>query len=180
MPTLDVARGDTHSRAGMTENEKARADARMDAALSQSGFEDPRPLLRDRLRLFREEQPNTFRTALEYYEQTLLPSLATQPSAPLTEWIEYGRRLGELAGHGKVVSIDQTGRTRPYSGEPLPDHLILHVPNDTVVEVLPLAVPRALSAPQRATLDLLLHRARGRREEREGETETGTGTGRVP
>ena len=133
----------------------------MDQALAESGFQDPRPVFRDRLRRFREDQPAAYSAGVEYYEKTLVPSLAAADVDPLLAWIEYGRKLGELAGHGKTVTIDPSGRARPYRNELRYDALVLHVPDDTSVEVLALAVPKELAAAQKATLDLLVHRARG-------------------
>ncbi|MGH7469721.1 MAG: hypothetical protein ACRENP_17365 [Longimicrobiales bacterium] len=145
----------------MGENEKARAEARMDAALAASGLQDPRPAFRERLRYFREEQPAVFGEALEYFEKTLVPRVAAEDAAPLHAWFEYGQRLSELTGPGRTMAIDVTGRARPHTGQPPLDRLILHVPHDPAVPVLPLIVPRELSEPQKATLDLLVHRARG-------------------
>jgi hypothetical protein len=145
----------------MGENEKARAEARMDAALAASALRDPRPAFRDRLRYFREEQPSVFGEALEYFEKTLVPNVAAEHAEPLQAWFEYGRRLGELTGPGKTMCIDATGRAHAYAGETQASDLILHVPHDPTAPVLPLSVPRELSEPQKATLDLLLHRARG-------------------
>jgi len=145
----------------MSENDKARADARTDSALADSGFQDPRPVFRERLRLFREDQPAAFTAGLEYYEKTLVPSLASAAADPLLAWIEYGRRLGELSGRGRAVTIGPSGRARPYREELWSDALVLYLPDDTSVAVLPLAIPLELSSPQKATLDLLVQRARG-------------------
>ena len=133
----------------------------MDAALARSTFEDPRPAFRDRLRLFREEQPDAFAAALQYYENVLVPAVAATESEPLSEWVQYGRRLGELSGPGRTMAIDATGRARPHGSDAREGELLLHIPHDTATQVLALAVPRNLSAAQQATLDLLVHRARG-------------------
>ena len=143
----------------MAENDKARADRHSEAAFSEGSFEDPRAAFRERLRRFREERPDAFAAALEYYEQTLIPQVAGSAD-PIVEWVAYGRRLGELAGRGQTVIIDPTGRARPLAGDFAADSLILHLPDDTQIEALPIAVPRRLSAPQRATFDLLINRAR--------------------
>lgn len=142
------------------DTEKARAEARLDAALAQSAFQDPRPACRERLRWLREEQPKAFTTALAYYEETLVPALAGGTDEPLSLWIEYGRRLGELTAAGKTFAIDGSGKARPYRGAQLEQDLILHVPNDTAAEALALAVPRTLTAAQQANYDLLIGRAR--------------------
>jgi hypothetical protein len=144
----------------MTDNRKEQADARTDAALAASGLTDPRPTLRERMRFLREEAPQAYETAREYYDTSLVPQLAEAGKDPLLMWIEYGIRLGELSGPGKVVTIDATGRARPVRGVPPLDQLIIHVPNDPATAALPLAVPHTLSSAQKATLELLVHRAR--------------------
>ena len=139
---------------------KARAEAETDAAFAQSNFLDPRPGFRDRLRRLREEQPKAFSAALAYYEETLVPSL-NGGEDPISAWIAYGQQLGELSAPGKTFSIDPSGRARPYRGVTEANALILHLPNDTAVEALALAVPRSLSEAQKANYDLLIGRARG-------------------
>src|SRR5688572_25520862 len=109
----------------MGENTKSQADARTDGAIANSAFEDPRPGLRTRLRYLREEQPAAFTAALKYYEETLLPVVAAEDSDPITEWIEYGCRLGALTAPGKVLAVDQTGRARPYRSPAEPNTLVL-------------------------------------------------------
>lgn len=143
----------------MAENDKVRADLRSEAAFAEGSFEDPRAAFRERLKRFREERPDAFAAALEYYEQTLIPEVAGDAD-PIHEWVAYGRRLGELAGAGQTVTIDPTGRARPLTAGFSGDSLILHLPDDTQVEALPIAVPRLMSAAQRAAFDLLINRAR--------------------
>jgi hypothetical protein len=144
----------------MGENTKSRAEARMDAALAGSSFEDPRPVYRERLRYLREQQPDAFEAALVYYEETLVPLVASEDCEPLEAWAEYGQRLAKLTGPGKTVWIDASGRAHPLRDQVGPDQLTLHVPVDTGLPVLALAVPRQLSAAQGATLDLLVRSAR--------------------
>ena len=157
---LTLGRNGRHSARTMADNVKERAEARTDAALIDSGLQDPRPVLRERLRYLREELPSAYETAKEYYDTVLVPQLASEDADPILIWLQYGERLGELAGPGRVMSIDASGRARPVRG-PAPLHqLIIHVPNDPATAALPLAVPDILSAPQKATLELLVHRAR--------------------
>ena len=140
--------------------QRSRAEARTDEAVQQSGFHDPRDVLRRRLKLLKENQPAAFTRALEYYDNDLVPRVA-DGADPLDEWLEYGRQLGELTSPGRTVSIDASGRARPFRTLGGEQTLVLHIPNDTGVDVLPLAVPLELSPAQRATLDLLVNRARG-------------------
>lgn len=142
------------------DSEKARAEARTDAALAQSAFQDPRPAFRERLRRLREQQPKAFSTALAYYEEILVPALIGSTDEPLSVWIEYGRRLGELTAPGKTFAIDAFGRAHPYRGSGSGAELILHLPDDTATEALALAVPKTLTAAQQANYDLLIGRAR--------------------
>ncbi len=140
--------------------QRARAESRTDEAVQQSDFEDPRDMLRRRLKLLKDNQPASFARALEYYDNDLVPRVA-EGSDPLEEWLEYGRQLGELTSPGRVLRIDAGGRARPFRSGMESQTLVLHIPNDTTFDVLPLAVPRELSPAQRATLDLLVNRARG-------------------
>ena len=140
--------------------QRTRAETRTDEAVEDSGFEDPRVPLRRRLKLLKDNQPAAFSKALEYYEQDLLPRIA-EGADPLSEWLDYGRQLGDLTSPGRTMSIDTSGRARPFRSGLEEQTLVLHIPNDTSVDVLPLAIPRELSAAQRATFDLLVNRARG-------------------
>ena len=143
----------------MAQDDKTRAENRTETAITESGFEDFRPAFRERLRRLREDKPAAFAAALRYYEDRLLPVVADESSDALSEWVAYGQRLGELTSAGQTLSIDETGRARPYTAVS-PDQLTLHIPGDTSVEALALLVPRELSHAQRATVDLLLNRAR--------------------
>lgn len=135
------------------------ADTRLDAALAAAGIEDPRPAYRDRLRALRSAQPDAFARALAYFETTLVPAVAGG-AEPLSAWVEYGRFLAEAAARGRVVSVDASGRARPYEPPPSAD-LVLFIADDGRRGVTPLLEPGAPSEAQRATLDLLV---RGRRE----------------
>jgi hypothetical protein len=119
-------------------------------------FADFRGVYRDRLRWLKEARASAFTTALAHYNDVLVPNIVAG-AAPIGEWIDYGKRLGELAGSGKVVRIDESGRAHPYDGSV--EGLILHLPNDTAVPALALAVPRAPSEAQRAALELLVKKA---------------------
>jgi hypothetical protein len=136
---------------------RQRADARLEEALARDQLADPRPHFRDRLRLLRERNPAAFEQAIGYFENTLIPHVAEGGEAAAA-WLEYGRRLGELAGGGEIVAVDETGRARPLRGEAEAAALLLHVPEDPATPVLALRSPAQPSAAQRATLDLLVNR----------------------
>ena len=139
----------------MDDTAKRLAEAATEKTLSEAPFADFRGVYRDRLRWLKEVRPQAFTTALAHYNDVLVPNIAAG-AGPIGEWIDYGKRLGDLAGTGKVVRIDESGRSHPYDG--VVEGLILHVPADTAVPALALAVPREPSAAQRAALELLVKR----------------------
>lgn len=93
----------------MSDDPKTRADARLEAALATAPIRDPRPFLRPILKHLRERDPAGFERALGHYESTLIPAVAAGAD-PLPEWLRYGRLLASLAGVGRLVAIDGTGR----------------------------------------------------------------------
>lgn len=139
----------------MSDDVKRRADARLEAALAAASLEDSRPLLRDRLRHLRADDPPAFERAVQHYEGAVLPKLAAEP-APLDTWLAYAHLLGDLAGAGRYLAIAADGIAMPYAAPYLPGTLVLHIPDDTGVPAMAAAVPAQLSAAQRATLDLLV------------------------
>jgi hypothetical protein len=136
----------------MDDTAKRLADERTDQAIANAPFEDFREAYRERLRWLKDSQPQGFSRALSHYNDILVPNIAGGGD-PLVEWMEYGRLLGNLSGAGKVMRIDETGRAFPLDGQ---DGLILHLPDDTNVPALALAVPKLLSDAQKATLGLLV------------------------
>jgi hypothetical protein len=137
----------------MDDTAKRLADERTDQAIGSAPFEDFREAYRERLRWLKDSQPHGFTRALSHYNDILVPNIAAG-SDPLVEWLEYGRLLGNLSGAGKVMRIDETGRAFPLDDRI--DGLVLHLPEDTNVPALALAVPRQLSDAQKATLGLLI------------------------
>jgi hypothetical protein len=117
---------------------------------------DPRDLYRERLRLLREHDPAAYRRALQHFEERLIPRVASEQCDPLAEWLEYGRLLAELGGPGRAVQVDRTGRARDYSAPVPPEDLVLHLPASGREPVCVLRLPGELSAPQRATYELLV------------------------
>lgn len=143
-------------------NLRDQAEQRFASALEATGARDPRPFYRDQLKALKDEDPAAFRQATEYYETTLLPALASEQSDPLGEWLEYGRMIVALRVEGSTVRIDATGRSRPYSRPVGLDELVLHLPTSTRQRAIPVGIPAELSAPQRATFDLLVRQATDR------------------
>ena len=139
----------------MDDTAKRLADERTDRAIGDAPFEDFREAYRERLRWLKDSQPQGFTRALSHYNDILVPNIAAGAD-PLAEWLDYGRLLGNLSGKGNAVIIDDSGRSFPFE-RPI-EGLILHLPDDTNVPALALAVPRRLSDAQKATLSLLIKR----------------------
>lgn len=138
----------------MDDTVKVTAESRAAAAIEAGPYSDFREPYRERLRWLKEARPHAFSEAVASYEK-LVANVAAGTD-PIAAWLEYGARLGELSGRGKVVGIDESGReVQPNAS---PTHLVLHLPDDINVPALPLAVPRTISAAQKATLDLLVRR----------------------
>ena len=152
------------------EDLRARADARLEEALAAAAVEDPRAACRDRLKALRAADPAAFARAVDYFENTLVAAVAGG-AEPLGQWLEYARVLAEAGGAGRTVMVDRRGRARPYDGptalpaagasaDPAGAALVLFLPTDTRRGALPLLLPRAPSAAQNASLDLLVRRRR--------------------
>jgi hypothetical protein len=129
---------------------------RLDAALAEAGFDDPRPAFRALLRRIRERDPDGFRSATERYEREIVPAVAGGEADPLVAWLGYGLGLAARLGPGHAVAVDKSGRARPLSeGDvPLRATLVLHLPDDGS-KALALLRPLAPSEAQRATEELL-------------------------
>ena len=144
----------------MDDTAKQRADERTDQAIANMSFVDFRDAYRERLRWLKDSQPQSFTRALSHYNDVLVPNIANGAD-PITEWVEYGRLLGELSGKGKTVVVDETGFARDFENNSL-NGLILHLPEDTNVPALPLAIPKQLSDAQQATIELLVKKLASR------------------
>lgn len=139
----------------MTDDVTQEADRKLEAALEASGARDPREFYRDRLRELKGDDAAAYRIAVDYYRDTLLPTVARGDEDPLVAWTEYGRRLAEALAPGRTVSIDATGRSHPWEG-PVPERLVLHLPDDGGRKALLVGLPTNLSPAQRATYDVLV------------------------
>lgn len=133
------------------------ADAILERALEHSGARDPREFYRDRLKELREANPDGYEEAVEYYRDTLIPTVAREEQPALDAWTEYGRRLAVALAPGRTVSIDQSGRSQTYEG-PEADRLVLHIPEGKGGRALLVGLPAKLSPAQRATYDVLVSR----------------------
>lgn len=128
---------------------------RTDSRLSGAGFEDPRPALRGFLKDLRARDPEAFAEATNRYEQVLVPAVATESADPLVAWSEYARWLVDRVAPGRVLNVDRTGLATPAEPEPLPDVLMIHVPDDHGTRAIVLLAPLELSEAQRETVKLL-------------------------
>jgi hypothetical protein len=133
-----------------------KADAAIEEALATSGARDPREFYRERLRDLKQASADAYDEAVAYYQDTLVPSVAGGQVDPLMAWTEYGRRLAELAAPGRTVSIDPTGRAEPYEAPVSQERLVLHMPDARAGRALLIALPREISAAQRACYDWLV------------------------
>ncbi|HET7274034.1 MAG TPA: hypothetical protein VFI91_02575 [Longimicrobiaceae bacterium] len=131
------------------------ADKRLDEALAGGGARDHRDMYRDRLKALRTQDESAFRRALEYYDNTLVPNVAREGSDPLSEWLEYGRFLADLAVTGTTVQVDSTGRAKPYEPPAGAESLILHLPTSPREAALAVGIPLSPSPAQMATYQLL-------------------------
>lgn len=142
----------------MSDDLRARADARLEEALASAAITDPRPHLRPILKHLKENDPAGYRTALSHLETALIPAVAADAD-PLEAWLEYGRRLAELAGAGKTVAIDGSGRSSPADApadSPPPESLLLYLPDAAGTPAAVLRCPRQTTPAQDASIALLV------------------------
>ncbi len=139
----------------MSDDQRRRADERLESTLHASGLRDPRPFYRPVLRYLREHHPAAFARALEHYESVLVPGLADGGDA-LGAWLEYGLVLAAEVGPGRTLEVDETGRANACDDPGGGDGLVLHIPDDAGAPVLLLRYPAASSPAQDATVELLV------------------------
>lgn len=139
----------------MADDLTEKADRVLEEALKRTGARDPREFYRERLRTLKESSPEGYRKAVDYYRETLIPSVAAEEEDALAAWTEYGRTLAETVAAGRTVGIDESGRAHPYEG-PRADRLVLHLPDDRGARALLVALPPELTTAQRATYDVLV------------------------
>jgi hypothetical protein len=135
---------------------RAHAEARLEAAAAALGLADPRPALRERLRLLRDTQPELFRRAIEHYDAAVLRALAD--ADPIVAWLEYGAFIGQLTANGRLTAVDAAGRAAPYRPPASAGVVFLFLPDDNAVGALLVAAPLHPSPAQQATIRLLVER----------------------
>lgn len=139
----------------MTDDPKARADARLEAALDGATQRDPRPYYRHVLRYLKERDPEAFQRSYRYFESELVPRVAGEAD-PLDAWLEYGRTLARELGEGRTVELDSSGRARTVHDLGKAQGLVLHIPDAPDAPVLVIRCPGDPSAAQTAAHELLV------------------------
>jgi hypothetical protein len=139
---------------------KEQVDERLRAAHSEWGLADDRSAYRDRLRALRATNEDAFQRASEHYEREVVPRIVIGEGV-IDGWIAYGRLLGELTEPGRLVSVDGSGRSRPYEVPYERGTLVLFIPVESGRDALAVAVPAALTPAQQATVALLVEKKLG-------------------
>ena len=149
----------------MFEELTAEADRLLAEALDTSGERDPRDYYRSRLKELRVSNPEGYDAAIEYYQNKLIPPIASGEVEPLIAWMEYGKFLAESFTPGQTVSINQSGESHPYDPTTTSGKLVLHIPESGKGgRAILVGLPSELSPAQRATYDVLVsgkHRMSG-------------------
>lgn len=137
---------------------KEQIERRTDEAFARSPWRDPRTDYRALLRLLRDQDAARFETAVAEYEARVVARVEDPAVDPVAAWLDYGRRLAELAGQGHTVRVDVDGRAAPADAELTGPALVLHMPSDESAPAIVVAIPRDPSPAQRATAALLADR----------------------
>ena len=150
----------------------ARADQIFDEALGRTGAKDPREFYRKRLREMKVDSPESYREAVTYYEEELVPSIADAGDDPLAAWQRFGCRMAELTVAGTPVEIDTTGQRLPHEPPTPADRMVLHIPEGSKGRALVVGLPPELSPAQLATYDLLVNGRQKMRDHGTGSPES--------
>ena len=148
----------------MDEIQQAEADRRFDEALQNKGGRDPRDYYRDRLKDLRQSNAEAYKVAVAYYQNTLIPAVASGAEEPLKAWRDYGLEIARLTAPGRTVTVDASGRSEPYQ-EPCADEvMVLHLPDSKRGRALLVGLPPKPSPAQLATYDWLVAGKKGLRQ----------------
>jgi hypothetical protein len=134
-------------------------DAALEARLEAADTADPRAGLRDLLRELRDADETAYRSFVQRFEDEVLAPLRAGTRDPLEAWLHFGCALAHQRTPGQAVQVNGAGAVSPLNGASdfAPGSLVLHLPEGGGVRALVILGPRTPSAPQRATLDLLVH-----------------------
>lgn len=138
---------------------KKAADQRFAEALAKAGARDPRDYYRERLRELKGANPDGYASAVGYYTDTLLPSIAEGKAEPLAAWREFGLLIARLTTPGRTMAVDPGGRARPYEPPGESGDMVLHLSEGRGVRggrVLLVGLPPEPSAAQTAAYDWLV------------------------
>ena len=139
----------------MSDTIAAEAEQKLEAALQAEGARDPREFYRERLKELKNASPEEYRSAVSYYRDVLLPSIASGAAHPLDAWTEYGRTLATALAPGRTVRIDASGKASGYESPNRTD-LVLQIPSTKGGRAVLVALPSKLSRAQKATYDVLV------------------------
>ena len=134
---------------------KEQIEQRTDAAFEQSPWRDPRADYRMLLRRLRERDTAAFESAVAEYDARVIGPLSDPTVDPVAAWLEYGRKLADIAGGGRLVRIDREGRSETGAESGAEPMLLLHLPADETAAAIVVAEPREPSPAQRAAKLLL-------------------------
>lgn len=140
----------------MSDDLTARADERLQAALTETGARDPREACRDLLRELRQQDEAGYSRLVSRWRKGVIEPLGRGEGEPLRLWLEFGVELAEALRPGRPVVVDAHGTSTPLEGSPEWNTLVLHLPEDTGQRAIPVVLPPAPSPAQQATLDLLV------------------------
>jgi hypothetical protein len=130
-------------------------NALTDQALEAAGFADMRPEYRTMLRKLKQRDATGFAEATRRYEEVLAPAVAGGDADLVAAWVEYGAWLARRLGPGRLVRLDASGLAMDAGPEPVPDHVILYLPEEVSDPAIALLEPVVSSAAQKAALELL-------------------------
>lgn len=140
----------------MDEDQRKDADRHFAEALEKSAARDPRDYYRKAIRELRQVNPGGYQEAVTYYQDVLVPTVASGDAEPLWAWREYGRLIAELTAPGRTVAIDETGRAETFKPDAPLDRLVVHLPQGKGGKAVLVSLPPSPSTAQRATYELLV------------------------
>jgi hypothetical protein len=116
-----------------------------------------RPAFRRLLVRLKQVDPERFEEASRRYQDELEPAVAAGRVDPIAAWLDYGSWVAGSLARGRTLSIDSTGRARPFRTDVASPEvgLLIHLPDDERAGAILLAIPREPTEPQRVTADLL-------------------------
>lgn len=165
----------------MADDVRDRADTRYERAVDRRETLDLRPACRQLLKRLRQVDESDYEAAVRRYQEELLPAIASGGEDPVQAWTRYGRWLADRLTPGELVAVDATGRghwlasggpggargsgaergsgggrsPRPGAGDPAPDAMLLHFPEDRKRKALLLSTPEEPSEHQVEVRELL-------------------------